>query len=251
MLKLEGVHKNFGGVQATRDVSLEFPEGSISAIIGPNGAGKTTIFNLVSAQLTPSSGNIALNGESIVGLSRSDIVRSGVVRAFQVASLFPSLTVMETMVAALESHHRNSLQLWRAFRGSNREKAAMEILDLLDLGWTADTVVSALSHGDQKLLDIGLALTMRPRVLLLDEPTAGLGPQERWSMIEQVKSIWKDLGLTIVFIEHDMDIVFATAQKIHVLVSGGVMASGTPDEVRSDQRVIDAYLGVAEEEDVA
>ena len=127
MLKLEGVHKNFGGIQATRDVSLEFPEGSISAIIGPNGAGKTTIFNLISAQLAPTSGAITLNGTSIVGLTRNQIVRSGVVRAFQVASLFPSLTVMETMVAAIESHRRNSFQLWRPFR--NAEVRATGVRD--------------------------------------------------------------------------------------------------------------------------
>ncbi|KIC45977.1 ABC transporter ATP-binding protein [Ruegeria sp. ANG-S4] len=251
MLKLEKLNKNFGGIKATQDVTLSFPEGSISAIIGPNGAGKTTIFNLISAQIAPSSGAITLNDDSIVGLSRNAIVRTGIVRAFQVASLFPSLTVMDTMIAAIESHQNNSFRLWRPFRGSQSEARALEILALLDLQGAADTVVSALSHGDQKLLDIGLALTMEPRVLLLDEPTAGLGPQERWSMIEQVKTIWQQLGLTIVFIEHDMDIVFATAERIHVLVSGGVIASGTPDEIRNDQRVIDAYLGASDQESAA
>ncbi|KAJ54383.1 ABC transporter ATP-binding protein [Actibacterium mucosum KCTC 23349] len=249
MLTLDAVHKNFGGIKATRDVSLDFPKGSLSAIIGPNGAGKTTLFNLISAQIAPSEGAITLDGASIVGRSRTEIVRAGVVRAFQVASLFPTLTAMQAMTAARVSYLGKSFGMWRPFDATLPPERAMEILALLDLGHAANTQVSALSHGDQKLLDIGLALAMEPRVLLLDEPTAGLGPQERWSMIEQIKEIWRALGLTIVFIEHDMDIVFATAQQIHVLVSGAVLASGTPDQVRGDQRVIDAYLGTALDEE--
>lgn len=245
MLTLDAVHKSFGGIQATRDVSLDFPRGSLSAIIGPNGAGKTTLFNLISAQIAPSAGAITLDGASIVGRGRKEIVRLGVVRAFQVASLFPSLTAMQAMTAARVSHLGKSFAMWRAFDDALPPERALEILGLLDLAHAADTPISALSHGDQKLLDIGLALAMEPRVLLLDEPTAGLGPQERWAMIEQVKAIWRALELTIVFIEHDMDIVFATAQKVHVLVNGALLASGTPDAVRQDQRVIDAYLGAS------
>ncbi len=250
MLELKNLNKSFGGVKATQDVSLTFEKGSISAIIGPNGAGKTTIFNLISSQFSATSGGIELNGESIVGLSRRNIVEAGVVRAFQVASLFPSLTVLETMIAAVDSHRKNGFNMWRPFRSDAAEARSVEILDMLDLLEAKDVTVSALSHGDQKLLDIGLALAMEPKVLLLDEPTAGLGPQERWEMIEQIKTIWKNLGLTIVFIEHDMDIVFATADTIHVLVSGAVLASGTADEIRSNQSVIDAYLGATYDEEV-
>ncbi len=243
MLELINLKKSFGGIVATNQVDLEFPTGSLSAIIGPNGAGKTTIFNLISSQLRPSAGQIMLNDKDLVGLNRSQIVRAGIVRAFQVASLFPSLTVIEAMIATLNSHTHQSMKIWHPFRGSHIEDKAIEILSILELDKASDTLISSLSHGDQKLLDIGLALAMEPKVLLLDEPTAGLGPQERWKMIEQIEGIWKKLGITVIFIEHDMDIVFATAQKIHVLVSGTVIASGTPEQVRGNQKVIDAYLG--------
>ncbi len=247
MLKVENLSKSFGGVAASRDVSLDFPTGSLTAVIGPNGAGKTTLFNLITGHLKPDSGKILLNGEDIVGLSPTQIVHRGLGRAFQVASIFPSLTVLEAMTAAVTSHRGESASIWRRFPTATAQVRAREHLDLLGLADAGGLLSRNLSHGDQKLLDIGLALALEPKVLLLDEPTAGMGPEERWTMIEKVQALWRLGGMTLVFIEHDMDIVFKIAQTVRVLRYGAVLAEGTPDEIRADEAVIDAYLGRAEE----
>lgn len=243
MLSVENLHKSFGGVQATRDVTLDFPAGSLTAIIGPNGAGKTTFFNLISGHIRPDSGRVMFDGADVVGLSSLEIVRRGMARAFQVASLFPSLTVREALTAAVTAHQRRSWSLLSRFPLGQSRARVEELLELLGLAPKADLVSSSLSHGDQKLLDIGLALAMDPKVLLLDEPTAGMGPDERWRMIEKVHHLWQARRLTMVFIEHDMDIVFKYAQAVHVLKYGAVLAQGTPAEIRRNQDVIDAYLG--------
>ncbi|MBI0432727.1 ABC transporter ATP-binding protein [Roseomonas sp. KE0001] len=243
MLQVEHLCKSFGGVQATRDVSLNFPAGSLTAIIGPNGAGKTTFFNLISGQLRPDAGRVVFDGEDMVGLSSLDVVRRGMARAFQVAALFPSLTVREALTAAVTAHQRRSWSLLSRFPLAQSRARVDEILDLLGLAPKAELLSRTLSHGDQKLLDIGLALAMRPKVLLLDEPTAGMGPDERWRMIEKVHHLWRAQSLTVIFIEHDMDIVFKFAEAVHVLKYGAVLAQGTPAEIRRNQDVIDAYLG--------
>ena len=243
MLSVQNLSKSFGGVQATRDVSIDFPTGSLSAIIGPNGAGKTTFFNLISGAFRPDAGRVILNGTDIVGMSSLEVVRRGMARAFQVAALFPTLTVREALTAAVISYRRRSWTLLRRFPLEDTEWRVAEILNLLTLGAKADTLSRNLSHGDQKLLDIALALAMEPQVLLLDEPTAGMGPEERWRMILQVQNLWQATGMTVLFIEHDMDIVFRIAQAIYVLKYGQVLARGTADEIRTNQDVIDAYLG--------
>jgi branched-chain amino acid transport system ATP-binding protein len=243
MLSVQNLSKSFGGVQATRDVSIDFPTGSLSAIIGPNGAGKTTFFNLISGAFRPDAGRVILNGENIVGLSSLEVVRRGMARAFQVAALFPSLTVREALTAAVTSHRRLSWTVLRRFPLEDTAARVDEILHLLNLAAKADTLSRNLSHGDQKLLDIALALAMEPTVLLLDEPTAGMGPEERWRMIGTVQRLWEVTGMTVLFIEHDMDIVFRIAQAIYVLKYGQVLARGTADEIRTNQDVIDAYLG--------
>jgi branched-chain amino acid transport system ATP-binding protein len=243
MLRVEHLSKSFGGLQATRDVTIDFPEGSLTAIIGPNGAGKTTFFNLISGHFPPSSGKVLFAGEDIVGLSSVEVVRRGMVRAFQVAALFPSLTVREAVTAAITSYDRKSWTLFRRFPLAGTQARVDEILELLGLESKAPTLSRNLSHGDQKLLDIALALAMDPKVLLLDEPTAGMGPDERWRMIGKVHRLWETKRITVLFIEHDMDIVFKIAQRIYVLKYGAVLAQGTPDEIRQNQDVIDAYLG--------
>jgi branched-chain amino acid transport system ATP-binding protein len=243
MLSIQNLDKHFGGVHATRNVSIEFPDGSLTAIIGPNGAGKTTFFNLISGALRPDTGKIVFAGRDIVGKSSLEVVRLGMARAFQVAEIFPSLTVSEAITAAVTSHLRESWTFLQRFPFAETKSRADEIIELLGLEDVANTRSHNLSHGDQKLLDIGLALAMEPKVLLLDEPTAGMGPDERWRMIGKVQHLWQVKKMTVIFIEHDMDIVFKIAQKIYVLKYGAVLAQGTADEIRSNQDVIDAYLG--------
>jgi branched-chain amino acid transport system ATP-binding protein len=243
MLKVEGLTKSYGGVKVTQGVSIAFPARSLTAIIGPNGAGKTTFFNLISGAVRSDAGQIIFNGEDITGRPRLDVVRRGMARAFQVASLFPSLTVRDALTAAVMSHRRQSWQILSRFPRDSARRRADELLDLMGLTASAFTPSSMLSHGDQKLLDIGLALAMDPKMLLLDEPTAGMGPDERWRMIEKVQALWQHQGLTVLFIEHDMDIVFKIAQTIHVLKYGALLAQGTPAEIRRNPVVIEAYLG--------
>ena len=243
MQELQHLCKSFGGVRATNDVSLAFANGSLSAIIGPNGAGKSTLFNLLTGAVRPDTGRILLDGEDIVGLSRGAIVRRGIGRAFQVASIFPSLTVEEAMQAAVAVDRRRHLLLHRRFPLPETRDKADGVLDMLGLADQRHRRASTLSHGDQKLLDVALALVLDPKVLLLDEPTAGMGPEERWQMIDKVYDLWQRQRMTVVFIEHDMDIVFKIAPHIVVLCYGSVLAAGTPDAIRADQAVIAAYLG--------
>jgi len=243
MLSVQHLDKRFGGVHATRDVSIDFPESSLTAIIGPNGAGKTTFFNLISGALRPDAGRVVLNGQDIVGKSSLEVVRLGMARAFQVAAMFASLTVRDAITAAVTSHQSRSWSLLRRFPLASTRARTEEIIELLGLQGKATTLSRNLSHGDQKLLDIGLALAMEPKLLLLDEPTAGMGPDERWRMIGKVQHLWQVRKMTVLFIEHDMDIVFKIAQTIHVLKYGAVLAQGSADEIRRNQDVIDAYLG--------
>jgi branched-chain amino acid transport system ATP-binding protein len=247
MLKVDNLRKSFGGVVATSDVSIDFPAGSLSAVIGPNGAGKTTFFNLISGGLQPDSGSILLDGEDIVGLPSSEIVRKGIGRAFQVAKLFKSLTVEESLRGALQSPLGRSLQMHGRFPTDDTRDRAHEVMQQLGLEKKADIISGNLSHGDQKLLDIALALVLNPKVLLLDEPVAGMGPEERTQMIDTVYALWKKGGLTVVLIEHDMEIVFRISQHIHVLSYGKLLAQGNPEQIRTNPAVIEAYLGTPKE----
>jgi len=243
VLRIEQLQKSFGGVRAIDNVTLDFEPRSLSAIIGPNGAGKTTLFNLITGHLRPDAGRIVFNGADLVGLDPTAVVRRGVGRAFQVANVFSSFSVEEALAAAVLSYRRKSGQMLTRFPTKAVRARAEEIMELLDLVSVRRIRASNLSHGDQKLLDIGLALALEPRILLLDEPTAGMGSEERWKMIEKVHELWRADNLTVAFIEHDMDIVFRIAQTITVLKYGEVLAQGTPDEIRRNQDVVDAYLG--------
>jgi branched-chain amino acid transport system ATP-binding protein len=247
MLQVEELSKSFGGVAAMQNVTLDFPDGSLTAIIGPNGAGKTTFFNLISGAMRLDRGSVKLNGEDIGGLSPRQIVRRGVVRAFQIASIFPSLTVEEILTAAVQAHMSSAERIFRRFPLPECRDRAAEVMTMLGLADKAAVTSSRLSHGDQKLLDIGLALALEPRVLLLDEPTAGMGPEERWQMIAKVQELWERQKMTLIFIEHDMDIVFKIAQTIRVLCYGRVLAQGTPADIRGNPDVIAAYLGTSQE----
>lgn len=247
MLRIENLNKSFGGVHAIENLSINFAPGTLSAVIGPNGAGKTTFFNLISGGLQPDSGNILLAGENMVGLSRNAIVHKGIGRAFQVAKLFKSLTVEESLRAALQSALGRAAQMHGNFPLMATRDRAHEVMAQLGLQHKADTVSGNLSHGDQKLLDMALALVLRPKVLLLDEPVAGMGPDERMQMMDTVQQLWRQGGLTIVLIEHDMELVFRVAQSIHVLSYGKLLAQGTAEEIRHHPKVIEAYLGKAVE----
>src|SRR5271155_4434686 len=237
-LTITGLMKQFGGVVAADDINLDFAAGSLSAVIGPNGAGKTTLFNLITGRLRPDRGRILLDGRNIVGLDEAAIAR-----AFQVASLFLRFTVEQSLVCGVQSHQRQSHQIFRRFPLPEARRRAQGIMELLGLGASANRLSHNLSHGDQKLLDIALALAMEPQVLLLDEPTAGMGQSERWQMIERVRGMWSRQKMTLIFIEHDMDIVFQVAQSVRVLHHGTVLAEGTPQEIRANPAVVEAYLG--------
>ncbi len=243
MLEVQHISKAFGGVKATDDVTFNFATGSLTAVIGPNGAGKSTFFNLVTGALKPDTGQILLDGIDMVGRSPPEIVRHGIGRAFQVASIFPSLTVSETMLAAVCADQRRASVLHRRFPLAETRNRAEYAMELLGLANKRGRIAATLSHGDQKLLDIALALVLEPKVLLLDEPTAGMGTEERWRMIEKVHELWAREKITVVFIEHDMDIVFKIAPSIVVLCYGRILANGMPDEIRKNPAVIEAYLG--------
>jgi branched-chain amino acid transport system ATP-binding protein len=243
MLEVRHLSKSFGGVKAADDITLSFAGGSLTAVIGPNGAGKSTFFNLITGALRPDSGHILLNGVDMAGRSPPDIVRHGIGRAFQVARIFPSLTVHETMLAAVGADQRRASVLHRRFPLAETRDRAELAMEVLGLTGKRDRTAATLSHGDQKLLDIALALVLDPQVLLLDEPTAGMGTEERWRMIDQVHELWERQKITVVFIEHDMDIVFKIAPMVVVLCYGRILATGTPETIRQNPAVIEAYLG--------
>lgn len=247
MLRVENLRKSFGGVVATNDLSMTFEKDSLTAVIGPNGAGKTTFFNQISGSLRPDYGRILLEGQDIVGLPPAEIVRRGIGRAFQVSHLFKTLTVEESLRGALLSPLGKSLRMTGRFPLRETRDRAYEVMDQLGLTSKAEVVSGNLSHGDQKLLDMALALVLQPKVLLLDEPVAGMGPEEREQMIETVYALWKQGGLTLVLIEHDMEIVFRISQHIYVLSYGRLLAQGTAQEVRHNPAVIEAYLGTPKE----
>lgn len=244
ILRLKSVNKAFGGLKVTNDVNFSIRPGEISAIIGPNGAGKTTLFNQITGFQTPDSGEIIFAGQNIVGKTSQDVVVMGIGRAFQIASLFPDQTVLDNVKIACLSHSSNTGHILRSRAEFQQdEKDAMSILESLGIDSQAHRLAYELAHGDQKLLDIGIALALRPRLLLLDEPTAGMSPEEREVTRSLIKKLWKEFDLTLVFIEHDMDMVFGIAETVRVLQQGALLAEGTPDEIRNNREVVTAYLG--------
>ena len=243
MLKIDKVSKSFGGIIATDNVSMELQPNSINALIGPNGAGKTTLFNLITGKIDIDEGQIFIENNNITNLKESEITHLGIARAFQITNIFPTLSVQDSIKVALLAKQYGLNNMWNRFKAHSINKEAESIAKLSGLTKSYNTISSALSHGDQKLLDIALALALKPKVLLLDEPTAGMGPEERWKMIDRIQKLWKKTKMTVLFIEHDMDIVFDIAQNIYVLQQGAIIAEGTPKEIKSNKKVIKAYLG--------
>ena len=243
MLKINNLKKSFGGIVATDNVNLELKKQTINAIIGPNGAGKTTLFNLITGKLKTDAGSVFIEDREITNLDETETTHIGIARAFQITNIFPNLTVYESIKLALLSKKNGLNNMWTRFKDHNINSDADDIMKLAGLIKSKNLVSSELSHGDQKLLDIALALCLKPKLLLLDEPTAGMGPEERWKMIDRIKELWKKTKITILFIEHDMDIVFGIAQKIFVLQQGAILAAGKPKDIKKNQKVIEAYLG--------
>jgi branched-chain amino acid transport system ATP-binding protein len=242
MLEVRGLSKSFGGFLAVNKANLEVSKGEIVAVIGPNGAGKTTLFNLVTGILKPDQGQVIFKGEEITGLPAYKTCKKGITRSFQVVNIFSRLTVFENVRISVLSQQEKTYHWFR----SSREFANVEtgqILESVGLINKKDNVCGALSHGDQKVLEIAIALAGKPELLILDEPTAGMSPEETVRCIDLIKRLSQNLGLTILFCEHDMELVFAIAQKIMVMVRGSTIVQGLPVEVRCNQQVQDAYLG--------
>ena len=243
MLEINGLVKKFGGVMATNDVSMSFAEGSLSAVIGPNGAGKTTLFNQITGHLLPDQGEILLNGENLVGLKPREIVAKGLGRAFQVASIFPTFSVLDALMSSVSAHEMKSEKLFQPFDNKVVRERAEQLLAVLGLESVGHVASSKISHGDQKVLDIGLALALKPRVLLLDERTAGMGPDERWQMVRTVQRLWEDNNLTLIFIEHDMDIVQNYSERVIAFYQGEIIADDNCDKVLKDKNVQEYVTG--------
>ncbi len=246
LLRVENVSKHFGSLIAVNAISMTVEAGELRAIIGPNGAGKTTFFNLISGFLRPSSGRIIFDGEDITDLLPARRVWRGIARTFQVTEVFPELSVRENLRIPVEVASGFRLRPWLS-RDADTTVGA-RVGDLLDMGGLAgksDRLVGELAHGDQRATEIMMALALKPRLLLLDEPTAGMGDQETYEITQLIRRLHKNGGLTIVLIEHDMRVVFHLADRITVLDQGGLLAEGTPKEIAANEAVQSAYLGQA------
>jgi branched-chain amino acid transport system ATP-binding protein len=241
-LAVESVSKNFGGVAAVAGVSLEVPEGERRVLLGPNGAGKTTLFHTISGSVMPSAGRIALFGRDITQLRPDRRARLGLARTFQITNLFPRLTVRESVLLAVGGAHGGGLQLLQSTSHLRRTRAeADRVLDQWALAPGAHRIVRTLSYGEQRQLEIVLALAGEPRLLLLDEPTAGLSPAETGRVVAMVQGLPRDI--TILMIEHDMDVAFELADRIAVMHQGRLIAEGDKAEIRANRQVAEIYLG--------
>jgi len=242
VLRVTNLSKAYGGVQAVNGVSFSVQAGEMLALIGPNGAGKTTCFNMLNGQIDPDSGTVEFEGKGLAGMKPRQIWRLGVGRTFQITATFPSMTVRENVQMALLSHHRGLGSLvsiaTRAHVGE-----ADELLGRVGMAAQAERSCAVLAYGDLKRVELAVALANQPRLLLMDEPTAGMAPRERNELMQLAASLSRDSGIAVLFTEHDMDVVFAHAHRIIVLAGGQLIAEGRPDEVRADPRVREVYLG--------
>ncbi|MGA2316381.1 MAG: ABC transporter ATP-binding protein [Thermodesulfobacteriota bacterium] len=242
MLQVESLMKSFDDFMAVNGANLTVDKGEIVAVIGPNGAGKTTLFNLITGALKRDRGRIVFKGEDIGELPPYEICKKGISRSYQIVNIFPRLTVFGNVQVAVLSHQRRSSNLFRPAQGIavNETKSILESMGLSD---KEKSIAGSLSHGDQKILEIAIALGNEPELLILDEPTAGMSPEETQATMELVKRLANQRGLTILFCEHDMDIVFSIAQSIMVMRHGQTIIQGSLEEVRNNKEVQEAYLG--------
>jgi branched-chain amino acid transport system ATP-binding protein len=246
LLQVENVSKRFGDLVAVDGVSMTVAQGELRAVIGPNGAGKTTFFNLISGFLTPSSGRIIFDNEDVTNLLPARRVWRGMARTFQITEVFPELTTRENLRIAVEVAAGYRLKTWlsRDLDGEVRARVT-DLLDMSGLVDKADRLVGELSHGDQRATEIMMALALKPRLLLLDEPTAGMGDQETHDITQLIRKLHRNQNLTIVLIEHDMRVVFHLADRIMVLAEGAMLAEGTAADIAKNEAVQTAYLGKA------
>jgi branched-chain amino acid transport system ATP-binding protein len=242
ILEVAGLAKSFGGVEAVRDVSFRVAPGELLAMIGPNGAGKTTCFNMLNGQLAPDTGSVRLEGREIVGLPPRGVWRLGVGRTFQITATFGSMTVRENAQVALASHHRRLGGWWRPAASLHRD-AADRLLARVGMQEQADRACSVLAYGDLKRVELAVALANEPKLLLMDEPTAGMAPKERIAVMALAAEIVREQKIAVLFTEHDMDVVFAHADRIIVLDRGALIAEGPPAAVRANAEVQQVYLG--------
>ena len=242
LLQIEALTKRFGGVVASDEISLDVPRGELHAVIGPNGAGKTTLIGQLTGELAPNAGRIRFDGADITAVPIYRRSQLGLARSFQITSLFPDFTTLDNAALAVQAHAGHSFRFWRnARREPELREPARAALARVGLGARADVLVANLSHGEHRQLEIAMALATRPRMLLLDEPMAGMGPEESARMVRTLRELKQEL--TILLIEHDMEAVFALADRITVLVYGRVIASGSSEAIRQNAEVREAYLG--------
>lgn len=249
LLDVKHLTKNFGGLTAVGDVTLELNEGELVGLIGPNGAGKTTLFNLLTGVYEPSEGTITLDGNLLNGKKPYHVAALGLSRTFQNIRLFKEMTVLDNVLVGLANSHKSnivaSLLRLPSYYSSEKElrQKALDLLAIFDLDGEADTLAKNLPYGQQRRLEIVRALATEPKILFLDEPAAGMNPQETAELTQLIRQIKEEFNITIMLIEHDMSLVMEVTERIYVLEYGRVIAHGTPDEIKNDKRVIEAYLG--------
>jgi len=242
VLEVHELSKSFGGVQAVKNLSFDLAEGQLLAMIGPNGAGKSTCFNLINGQLRPDYGRVVIMGKKINGYKPRQVWKLGVGRTFQITSTFASMTVLENIKMAVLSYHRQTKSLFSKVRRLYTEES-MELLKLVGIEGQHDRACGVLAYGDLKRVELAVALANQPKLLLMDEPTAGMGPAERQSLMELTSNIVRNQNIGVLFTEHDMEVVFTHSDRIIVLNRGELVAEGTPEAVRSNPQVQEIYLG--------